>query len=68
MALDIPRVEYNHKDKSVLDNPKRIDPNDPSIKLQEEANRRARERRKENEWKKLKLSDLETQTNTEHNG
>lgn len=68
MALDIPRVEYDHKNKSGLHKPKKIDPTDPSIKLQEEANRKARERRKENEWRKLKLSDLETQTNTEHNG
>lgn len=68
MALDIPRVEYNNKDKSSTPAPRKISPNDPSIKLQEEANRKARERREQNEWQKMKLSDLETQTNTEHNG
>lgn len=68
MALDIPRVEYNHKDKSEAKTPKRINPNDPSIKLQEEANRKARERREQQKWQKMKLSDLETQTNTDYNG
>lgn len=68
MALDIPRVEYNNKDKSSTPAPRKISPNDPSIKLQEEANRKARERRKQNEWQKMKLSDLNTQPNTKHNG
>lgn len=69
MALDIPRVEYNtNKTNTTNDRPIKLNPNDPSIKLQEEANQKARERRKQNEWQRMKLSDLETQTNTEHNG
>lgn len=68
MALDIPRVEYNNKKKGASHTTKKADPNDPSIKLQEEANRKARERREQQRWQRMKLSDLETQTNTEHNG
>lgn len=66
MALDIPRVEYDKKNKPSSSLQHRVSPNDPSIKLQEEANRKARDRRKQNEWQKIRLT--ETQTNTEHNG
>lgn len=74
MALDLPRVEYTHEnDKGTpTDNGKRkkLDPNDKSLKLQEEANKRAFERRKKNEWQKIKLSELDTntQTNTDTHG
>lgn len=69
MVLDIPRVEYKtSKANSTTSNPHKLSPNDPSIKLQEEANRKAHERRKQNEWRRMKLSDLNTHTNTEHNG
>lgn len=68
MALDIPRVEYDHKDKSSSKVSKKVDTNDKSIKLQEEANRKVRERRERESWKKISLSDLNIQTNTEHNG
>ncbi len=74
MALDLPRVEYTHDtDKVSPSNSgqrKRIDPNDKSLKLQEEANQRAAERRKNNEWQKIKLSELDTntQTNTDTHG
>lgn len=64
MALDIPRVEYGTKDKKK----NKISKNDRSISLNEESVRKARERREQKKWQKMKLSDLETQTNTEHNG
>lgn len=74
MSLDLPRVEYIHEnEKGKNQNPTRpikINPNDASVKLQEEANKRAVERRKKNEWQKIKLSELDTntQTNTDTHG
>lgn len=65
MALDIPRVEYDNPKKT--DKPKNLVADPDSIKLQEEANRKARERRERRGWKEVKLSELNTntQTNTE---
>lgn len=69
MALDIPRIEYNtKKTDNANSGPRKLKANDQSLKLQEEANRKARERRKQNEWQRMKLSDLQTQTNTKQNG
>lgn len=61
MALDIPHIDYSDKKKNT---PKKLDPNDASLKLQEEANKKARERRKAKEWKKIQLSDENTPLNT----
>lgn len=71
MSLDLPRVEYTHENEkgTPADNGKRkkLDPNDKSLKLQEEANKRAVERRKKNDWQKIKLSELDTNTQTNTN-
>lgn len=73
MALDIPRVEYVKEDnkgkgKSKQKKQPRILKDDPSIKLNEQAIIEARERKEKNKWKQIKLSDLNTLTNTDTNG
>ena len=64
MSLDIPRPDYDTDSDTPNGTPKITD---KLLKLQEEANKKARERREKNGWQKKKLSDLGTElpnTNT----
>lgn len=65
MLLDTVRVEYDTKDKK--DKQQKVNPNDKAFKLQEEANKKALERRKKEEWTKMSFSDLDklTKPNTD---
>lgn len=63
MALDVSRVEYgnqNNKEKGK----KVLSTSDESIQLQEEANKQMRLRRDKELWQPIKLSELDTNTQT----
>lgn len=63
MALDIARVEYDRLDKKEKKK-KVLSSSDDSIRLQEEANERMRQRREKESWQPIKLTDLDTNTQT----
>ena len=69
MSLDVPRVDYKSdesKDKEGKVKPKKAD--DESVRLQLEANERARKRREKEQWTKMKLTDLNNTQQTTYNG
>lgn len=62
MALDVSRVEYDTDKKK---KPKKnVIADEESIRLNEESARRSAERYKQKEWQPIKLSELDTNTQT----
>lgn len=73
MSLDLPRVEYldNEKRQGNSNTKKKNTGVDyEAVRKNEEALKENLERRKKNEWQKIKLSELDTntQTNTDTHG
>lgn len=62
MLLDTYKVDYKSEDKKGKKKKGVVNPNDKSIALNEESVRKARERRKKQEWTKMSFSDLSTLT------
>ena len=59
MSLDVPRVDYKSNETKDSDgNPKPKKADDESMRLQLEANERARKKREKGQWTKMKLTDL----------
>lgn len=66
MSLDLPKVEYLDDTSAKKEQPKKKNTgiDYEAIRKNEEALKEAKEKRSAREWKKIKLSDLNTNTQT----